>query len=253
MRVPLACLLLVAASDIPYADDLQRILQIGEARSQENAAAQQQVHHLADVAHQALTNYGQKLRELEQVNSYNRLLQAQVDAQSMDIHNFSASLKDAAALERRLLPLLLHRVDSLEHFVSSDMPFRKAEREAHVQSLYALLERPDKTIADKFREVLAGYQREEEYGRTLESYQQDFVLSGRERVVDILRIGRIALLYLTKDEKQCGAWDSQTGQWRALENELYLRSIRQGLGIARHQVAPELLIVPIPAAMKEPG
>ncbi len=253
MRVLLACLLLVAANDIPYANDLQRILQIGETRTQENATAQQQVHHLADAARQALSNYEQKLRELEQVNSYNRLMQAQVDAQSMDIHNFNASLKNAATLEKHLLPLLLRRVDTLEHFVSSDMPFRKAEREAHIQSLYALLERPDKTIADKFREVLASYQREEEYGRTLESYQQDFVLSGQEHVVDILRIGRIALLYLTKDGKQCGAWDSQVGQWRALENELYLHSIRQGLRIARHQAAPELLIVPIPAAMKKPG
>ncbi len=253
MRALFTCLLLVAIGGASGANDLQRILQIGQAQAQESAAVQKQVDRLANAAHKAFTDYEQKLRELEYANLYNRLLQAQVKAQSTQIHNFSTSLENAATLEKRILPLLLRMTEALERFVGADMPFLKAEREAHIQSLYALLERPDKTVADKFREVFASYQREEEYGRTFGSYQQDFVLAGRNRMVNILRIGRIALLYQTRDGKQCGTWDRQAGQWRTLADKLYLRSVTQGLRIARRQAAPDLLIVPIPAAIKEPG
>ena len=70
------------------------------------------------------------------------------------------------------------------------------------------------------------------------------------RSVDFLRFGRIALLCQTQDGSETGIWDPKAGtkgDWVVLSNE-YRNPVRQGLRIARKQVAPDMLHLPIAAA-----
>jgi hypothetical protein len=109
-----------------------------------------------------------------------------------------------------------------------------------------MLERQDVTVAEKFRRVMEAYQIENEYGRTIEEYKGSLEVDGLLREVDFLRIGRVALMYQTSDGQRQGVWDQDAGEWVALGGE-YRNRIRQGFRVARRQIAPELLILPIPA------
>jgi hypothetical protein len=101
-------------------------------------------------------------------------------------------------------------------------------------------------VAEKFRKVMEAFQIENDYGRTIEAYEETLTLGDQgERLVDVLRVGRIGLYYQTPDGQVTGMWDQDAGQWVVLGNE-YRNPIREGLRIAKKQVAPELLLLPVP-------
>ena len=102
----------------------------------------------------------------------------------------------------------------------------------------------DVSVAEKFRKVMEAFQIENDYGRTIEAYIDALEIDGATRQVDFLRIGRIALLYQTADGKMSGAWDQRNRRWVPLGNE-YKNAIRQGLRIAKKQVAPDLVLLPV--------
>jgi len=95
--------------------------------------------------------------------------------------------------------------------------------------------------------VTEAYQIENDFGRTIEAYKDTLTLNGATREVDFLRIGRVALVYQTADGKYSGAWDQKSGQWIELDKGDYKNQIRFGLRIARKQVAPDLVMVPVDA------
>ncbi|HEY5774719.1 MAG TPA: DUF3450 family protein, partial [Xanthomonadales bacterium] len=70
---------------------------------------------------------------------------------------------------------------------------------------------------------------------------------GNQLEVDFLRIGRVALLYQTVGGEHTGAWDSTNGAFVELPPETYQKQVLDGLKIARKQVAPDLLVVPVAA------
>jgi hypothetical protein len=70
--------------------------------------------------------------------------------------------------------------------------------------------------------------------------------NGTERLVDFLRVGRVALLYRTLDGSDSGYWDQGRRQWISMGDD-YSRAVADGLRIARKEAAPALIDVPIPA------
>jgi len=62
----------------------------------------------------------------------------------------------------------------------------------------------------------------------------------------LLRVGRIVLAYQTLDRTETGFWDKTERHW-VVDNS-YSRDIADGLRIARKQMAPRLLEIPVPAA-----
>jgi hypothetical protein len=105
---------------------------------------------------------------------------------------------------------------------------------------------------------MEAYQVEAEYGRTIEAYRGVLQMNGQNRTerndrtgrtVEMLRIGRLALLYLSLDGKEAGQWNRTTKEWEVLPNT-YRRSIARGLQIAKKQAAPQLITIPIPVPQK---
>jgi hypothetical protein len=121
------------------------------------------------------------------------------------------------------------------------------ERSERVGRLREMMERSDVTAAEKFRRVIEGYQIENDYGRTIEAYKGSTQVNGNELEVDFLRIGRVALMYQTVGGATTGAWDTASGAFVELPAATYQKQVSDGLKIARKQVAPDLLIVPVAA------
>jgi hypothetical protein len=115
-----------------------------------------------------------------------------------------------------------------------------------VTSLTDVLNRADVTAAEKFRVVMEAWQIENDYGRTIEAYTDTVELDGTTREVDVLRIGRVALLYQTPDGQVSASWDKNLNQWVEVDNG-FRNAIRNGIRLARNQIGPDLLLLPIAA------
>ncbi len=94
---------------------------------------------------------------------------------------------------------------------------------------------------------MEAYQIEAGYGRNIEAYIGALNIDGMEMRVDILRVGRILLAYQTVDQSSVGFYDKTMDQWTELDSS-YRTEIADGLRIARRQMAPRLLELPLPAA-----
>ena len=136
----------------------------------------------------------------------------------------------------------------LEQFVELDRPFHMEERSKRVQDLKNYIGDAGISAAEKLRLVLEAYRIETSFGSDLDEYSDVVEINGQERPVNILRFGRLVLVYQTDDGKENGVWDQEARQWAPLDSAEYRNYIRQGLKIARKQLPPDIFILPVSAA-----
>ena len=81
--------------------------------------------------------------------------------------------------------------------------------------------------------------------KTIETYKDTLEVDDKTLELDFLRVGRAAFMYQSVDGKVSGVWN-QTKQWEdASDNR---NEIKMGLSIAKKQVAPDLVIIPVDSA-----
>lgn len=230
------------------AADVDELIAVGELRVHEGRLAQAAVEKLNDEAGAIEGQYKQIIKVVDGLKVYNGLLQQQVDNQVSEIAALADSMGKVSLMERQIVPLMVEMLDSLEDIIRLDVPFLAAERSERLARLRRMMERSDVTAAEKFRIILEAYEIENEYGRTIEAYKGSLELDGKKREVDFLRVGRVALLYQTVGGVESGAWDQVKRTWETLPSEKYKQDIAKGLRVARNQLAPDLLVLPIAAA-----
>jgi len=147
-------------------------------------------------------------------------------------------------IERQIGPLMTRMVDGLEQFVSLDLPFLQKERNDRIQMLRETMDRADVAVSEKLSQVLRAYQIENEYGRTLESYGDTITIDGVERKVEVLKVGRVALVYQTPDGEESGRFNAATRAWEPLDDE-FKTPVRNGIRMANKQLTIDLLEVPV--------
>jgi hypothetical protein len=150
-------------------------------------------------------------------------------------------------IQRQITPLVIRMIDGLEQFVALDKPFHLRERQERLAFLRANLDRADVTTAEKFRQVLEAYKIENEYGRKIDAYKDTIQIDGADREVNVLRVGRIALLFQTTDLAVSGYWDSGKSSWEKLDSNEYRSAIQNGIRMANKQASIDLLTLPIAA------
>ena len=227
------------AGDLEHAIATQTETDIAAQKSQ------QHVDILADETTSMLSEYRETLRQTESLHAYNEQLNKLVVSQQKELDSINLQLQNIETTQRDIIPLMLNMIDSMAQFVALDIPFLPEERQQRVVQLQTLMERADVTIAEKYRRILEAYQVEIEYGRTIEAYKGDLVAADNTRTVDFLRIGRVSLYYLTFDGLEAGVWHK--GQWQQLD-EGYRQGVSQGLKVAKKQLPPDLLILPVQTA-----
>ena len=88
------------------------------------------------------------------------------------------------------------------------------------------------------------YKTELEYGRTIEAYRDNILIDDVETSADFLRIGRIALTYLTVDGSKGGYWDTNSSSWEKSTSSIK-RSTADALKVATKQAPPALIKIPV--------
>ena len=204
------------------------------------------VSDLSDETQDLLGQYRLVLQQIDRLIAYNDYVERLIVDQEAQIKDIREQLDQFALIERGIVPLMLDSIDTLDKFIDLDVPFLLEERKARVARLRTIMNLSDVTVSEKYRQIMDAYQIETTYGRDIEAYTGLLEIDGVSRQVDFLRIGRTSLTYQTPDQEETGFWNKQDRRWEKLPNK-YQNYVTQGLRVARKQVTPNLLELPIEA------
>jgi len=241
----------MASTAGPAADDPEKFRTlIGEETlaQQGSAASQERIDGLDDETQKLLAEYRRLTAETESLRTYNEQISAQIPSQLGEVELVEKQLQQIETTSREVQPLIQRMLDTLKQFVELDLPFLPEERRKRVATLEELMNRANVTISEKYRRVVEAYQIEMEYGRTLEPYEGQIGTGNQARTVQFLRIGRVALMYQTLDQKETGYWDADKKTWTVDDD--YKHAFAKNLAVAKKMGAPDLLLVPVPAPKK---
>ncbi|VAW04887.1 TonB system biopolymer transport component; Chromosome segregation ATPase [hydrothermal vent metagenome] len=259
-RVRTVVLSAVAATSLVWgagsagATDLNQVLEVGIKANQVAQQSQEKINKTVDQTDKIIGDYKAVLRTIEGLRIYNAQLQRQIDLQVVEMGKLTKSIKGVTYVKRQITPLMMKMVDALGEFIEKDLPIKREERIAGIERLRELMDNPNVDASEKFRSVFELYQIESEYGRAVQAYTDKVIIGGNELEVDMLHIGRIALVYQTRDGVESGMWDHAAEEWVPLD-ESYRKPIKKALAVAQKKAAADTLLrlpltAPIPGKME---
>ena len=246
---PFASLMVAGATQAAEVDTsiIDQALNLIEQQNEAAVASQENVTRLSNSASTLFEEFKLENDNLEAMLVLNAGLRKQISVQEENIATLQQSITDVAVVTQEMPLLMTKMLASIEQFVELDLPFQQEERRARLQFARDAIDSPDVSVAEKFRQILVLYQTENNYGRTHETYATTLNLEGVDRDVDILRVGRIALLYQTKDRTLTGAWDKAAGAWVTLDPVEYRTAVQRAISVSSGLVSPAILEIPIVA------
>ena len=230
------------------AQTVDDVLVADAKRLQLAQASQERINERVQGTRTITDQYRAINKEIDGLKVYNRLMSAQVQGQEATLEDIKISMDQVDVINRQIFPLMERMIDGLEQSVSLDIPFLLEERINRIGVLKDTLSRSDVSVAEKFRKVMEAYQIELDYGSSAEFYKQSLNLGEDYGVRDynMLRIGRIGLYFQSDNSDITGMWDVNVGDW--VIDDDHRNEIRKGLRMARQLIAPELMLIPLPAA-----
>ena len=243
MRTYIYLLSLLAFFAFSENTDIEEILSENENNFSLSEKSQSQVNDLSTEKDSLLAEWKVVVKQVEGLKIYNEQKRRQLKAQEERMVTLAEQTRQVVVIQRQIPPLMERMADSLEQFVSLDAPFSLDERVKRINQVRATLSDPKVTASEQVRQVLEAYNIEREYGRTIETYEDAIIIDGEEKVVNILRIGRLALMYQLKDQSQAGIWDSEQNDW--VEVSGYRLPVRDGIRMANKTAPLDLLAVPV--------
>ncbi len=230
-----------------YAGPLETSIAIEQEMNKASQATQKTVDTLADQTLDMAQTYQITLQSIDSIKRYNRSIEGYIARQEAEMESIQVQMDGIDATERAVIPMMEDMIDTLDQFVSMDVPFLKEERRNRVKFLQEMMLRADVSNSEKYRKILEAYQVENDYGTSVSAYEGS--LEGEDKTVDFLRVGRVALVWQARDEQTRAYWDNQSRSWVPLGDE-YRIAIRQGIQMARGQANLDLIKLPIAAAAR---
>ena len=197
--------------------------------------------------------YAEILADADSLARYNEQLSRQLKSQQEQIAMLEQQLGEIDATGAQVTALIQKMFESLEAFLAADLPFLDPTqagpdtRQERIERLRSLMVDANVSNAERYRRLLEAYQIELDYGRTMAAYRGK-LKDGRD--ADIVRVGRVSLLYRTVDGEEAGYWDAEQKKW-VVAND-YNKAIENAVMIATKQIAPDLVAVPVPAPREVP-
>jgi hypothetical protein len=211
---------------------------------EKSGLTQEQIVKLDETTRILLADYQSTTKEFESLKLYNDQVQKIINSQLEEIENIILKIDELDKTNQRIVPLMLKMIEGLENFILLDLPFLMTERTTRVFNLKETMDRGDISTSEKFRLITEAYKTELEYGRTIETYRDNILIDGVETSADFLRVGRIALTYLTVDGNKGGYWDTQASSYMKASSSIR-RATGDALKIASKQAPPALIKIPL--------
>lgn len=240
------CLVSLISAGEVYAASLDEVLGVRSSTTVDGAKSQAKIDEVSEETRDLLQQYKTIMKVVDGLRVYNQQQRRLISNQETELAELEESIDQVTVIERQIGPLIERMIENLEKFVDLDIPFLISERRERIDFLKDTLDRADVSVAEKFSQVLQAYQVENTYGTTIEAYTDTIELDGATRQVDMLKWGRVALVFQTPDGEVTGVWDNNARQWQILGSE-FRRGVRDGLRIARKTMTADLVHLPVPA------
>ncbi len=243
-QTPIGGILLLMGLQSTFAQQPQAVREEQLQLQQDAQQTQQIVEALDDETMSMVSAYNRELERYQDLLAYNENMRELLASQQQERQRIQSELQEVEVVRQAIVPLMLEMVDVLEQFIALDKPLLMEEREARIGQLRSIVTRSDVEIAEKYRRIIEAYLIEAEYGQSLEAYESQITLAGTDLTVDLLRVGRAALFYLSLDRNRGGIWSEATQTWTELPADT-LDSIDYAIRVAREQAPPNLIELPL--------
>ncbi|MBL4821400.1 MAG: DUF3450 domain-containing protein [Gammaproteobacteria bacterium] len=226
---------------------IDQALNVLEQTQAESAESQANINRLANAASSTFEQFKQENDNLEALLVLNAEYRKLISIQEENVETLDESIASVEIVTREM-PLLMEKMlSSAEQFVALDLPFQLETRQNRLKFARDAMNNPDVSVAEKFRQVLVLYQNETLYGRTHETYPDTISFGGVDRDVNILRVGRIALMFQTTDRQITGMWDRDSKAWVEIDAGEYRTPLQAAIRVSAGLDAPRTIDLPIVA------
>ena len=255
-----AAAVLATAFTAPANAQLNRTVSEAENATAAAAASQRRVDRIDDEIGDLFREFRATLQRIESQRLYVEQQKVFLKSQENEIEDLTRQIGEVEDVLRNLLPMQLEMIDELDQFIRLDLPFLLEERTDRVARLRELMDEPPTKVppAEKYRKIVEAYEIETDYGRFLKHYEgplfQDpqAAIADDAPLVDYLMIGRVAFIYMSKDESQIGLWNAATNSWDRLPGS-YQADVRRGIRMAKEVTTPDVFFAPVPGSTSVGG
>ena len=238
------CASIFAQETIEDKNIVEDTIKISTTSIEKSGLTQEQIVKLDEQTRVLLADYQSTSKEYDSLKLYNDQVQKIINSQIEEIENILIKIDELDQTNQRIVPFMLRMIDGLENFIQLDIPFLMDERTDRLNNLKITMDRGDISTSEKFRLIVEAYKTELEYGRTIEAYRDNIIIDDVETSADFLRVGRIALTYLTVDGSKGGYWDTNSQTWEKASSSIK-RSTEDALKVASKQAPPALIKIPV--------
>ena len=242
--IAVLCLPLFSQSTTEDENIVKDTIGISTTSIEKSGLTQEQIVKLDEQTRILLAEYQSTSKEYDSLKLYNDQVQKIINSQIDEIESILIKIDELDQTNQRIVPFMLRMIDGLENFIQLDLPFLLDERRDRLDNLKVTMDRGDISTSEKFRLIIEAYKTELEYGRTIEAYRDNILIDDVETSADFLRVGRIALTYLTVDGSKGGYWDTNSQSWEKASSSIK-RSTADALKVASKQAPPALIKIPV--------
>lgn len=234
---------LIAGLAVPAQAQFREALNTGEQATRRAEQVQEQINQLDDQRSDMVREYRTLLQRRDAAELFAKQQELVVQSQREEIASLTEQLGSIDDITAQSVPMLLSMVEDLKLFVAADLPFKKEERTMRLEALDAVMAQPNVSTAEQYRLIMEAYSAEMEYGRTVDTWQEEITIDGNPTTVDMFLYGRVALVYLAPNGK-AARYDRATGEWVDLPGSYY-EDIRRAIRVAQGKAQQVVLFAPV--------
>lgn len=234
---------LIAGLAIPAQAQLREALSTGEQATRKAEQIQDQINQLDDDRSDMVREYRTLLQRRDAAELFAKQQELVVQSQREEIASLTEQLGSIDDITAQTVPMLLGMIADLKTFVAADLPFKSAERKDRLDTLEAVMKQPNVSTAEQYRLIMEAYSAEMEYGRTIDTWQEEITIGGNPTTVDMFLYGRVSLVYLAPNGK-AARYDRATKEWVDLPGS-YAADIKKAVRVAQGKAQPVVLFAPV--------